>query len=249
MWNELKRRYVNTEMLFWLAGAVISQEVLLTVFLRTLQRNVSGTPCVLDVLTCMSQNYVFPLMMIIAAVCNQRMMKCDRDPMIILKYSSRAGIYLWQSICTIVYSAVLSLIYELAAIAYASTKFDVFFNWNSYSSYKLMNMDVLPAGQVTGMQVMFVYWILMALMIAITCFIGIIFEIIFSSDVISGVAVIIFAGVDIFIPLTYHKMIIFGAAWYSSEECARKLGIAALIMAGLILQRKREYYEYKKEDE
>ncbi len=40
---------------------------------------------------------------------------------------------------------------------------------------------------------MFVYWILMALMIAITCFIGIIFEIIFSSDVISGVAVIIFA--------------------------------------------------------
>ena len=43
-------------------------------------------------------------------------------------------------------------------------------------------------------------------------------------------------------------------AWYSSGECARKLGIAALIMAvliiaGLILQRKREYYEYKKEDE
>lgn len=241
-------------MLFWLAGAVISQEVLLTVFLRTLQRNVSGTPCVLDVLTCMSQNYVFPLMMIIAAVCNQRMMKCDRDPMIILKYSSRAGIYLWQSICTIVYSAVLSLIYELAAIAYASTKFDVFFNWNSYSSYKLMNLDVLPAGEVTSIQVMFVYWILMALMIAITCFIGIIFEIIFSSDVISGVAVIIFAGADIFIPLTYHKLIIFGAAWYSSGECARKLGIAALIMAvliiaGLILQRKREYYEYKKEDE
>ena len=104
------------------------------------------------------------------------------------------------------------------------------------------------------MQVMFVYWILMALMIAITCFIGIICEIIFSSDVISGAAVIIFAGVDIFIPLTYHKMIIFGAAWYNSEECARKLGIAALIMAvliiaGLILQRKREYYEYKKEDE
>jgi len=101
---------------------------------------------------------------------------------------------------------------------------------------------------------MFAYWILMALMIAITCFIGIIFEIIFSSDVISGVAVIIFAGVDIFIPLTYHKMIIFGAAWYSYGECARKLGIAALIMAvliiaGLILQRKREYYEYKKEDE
>ncbi|MFQ8903276.1 MAG: hypothetical protein ACLR7D_16920 [Lachnospira eligens] len=92
----------------------------------------------------MSQNYVFPLMMIIAAVCNQRMMKCDRDPMIILKYSSRAGIYLWQSICTIVYSAVLSLIYELAAIAYAATKFDVIFNWNSYSSYKLMNLDVLP---------------------------------------------------------------------------------------------------------
>lgn len=94
----------------------------------------------------------------------------------------------------------------------------------------------------------------MALMIAITCFIGIIFEIIFSSDVISGVAVIIFAGVDIFIPLTYHKLIIFGAAWYSYGECARKLGIAALIMAvliiaGLILQRKREYYEYKKEDE
>ena len=173
MWNELRRRYVNREMLFWLAGAVISQEVLLTVFLRTLQRNVSGTPCVLDVLTCMSQNYVFPLMMIIAAVCNQRMMKCDRDPMIILKYSSRAGIYLWQSICTIVYSAVLSLIYELAAIAYASTKFDVFFNWNSYSSYKLMNLDVLPAGEVTSIQVMFVYWILMALMIAITCFIGI----------------------------------------------------------------------------
>ena len=178
MWNELRRRYVNREMLFWLAGAVISQEVLLTVFLRTLQRNVSGTPCVLDVLTCMSQNYVFPLMMIIAAVCNQRMMKCDRDPMIILKYSSRAGIYLWQSICTII----------------------------------------------------------------------------FSSDVISGVAVIIFAGVDIFIPLTYHKLIIFGAAWYSSGECSRKLGIAALIMAvliiaGLILQRKREYYEYKKEDE
>ena len=136
MWNELRRRYVNREMLFWIAGAVISQEVLLTVFLRTLQRNVSGTPCVLDVLTCMSQNYVFPLMMIIASVCNQRMMKCDRDPMIILKYSSRAGIYLWQSICTIVYSAVLSLIYELAAIAYAATKFDVFFNWNSYSSYK-----------------------------------------------------------------------------------------------------------------
>ena len=254
MWNELRRRYVNTEMLFWLAGAVISQEVLLTIFLRSLQRNASGTPCVLDVLTCMSHNYVFPLMMIIAAVCNQRMMKCDRDPMIILKYSSRAGIYLWQSICTIVYSAVLSLIYELAAIAYAATKFDVFFNWNSYSSYKLMNMDVLPAGQVTSIQVMFAYWILMALMIAITCFIGIIFEIIFSSDVISGVAVIIFAGVDIFIPLTYHKMIIFGAAWYSYGECARKLGIAALIMAvliiaGLILQRKREYYEYKKEDE
>ena len=45
MWNELKRRYVNTEMLFWLAGAVISQEVLLTIFLRSLQRNVSGTPC------------------------------------------------------------------------------------------------------------------------------------------------------------------------------------------------------------
>ena len=108
------------------------------------------------------------------------------------------------------YSAVLSLIYELAAIAYASTKFDVFFNWNSYSSYKLMNLDVLPAGEVTSIQVMFVYWILMALMIAITCFIGIIFEIIFSSDVISGVAVIIFAGVDIFIPLTYHKLIIFG---------------------------------------
>lgn len=198
MWNELKRRYVNTEMLFWLAGAVISQEVLLTIFLRSLQRNVSGTPCVLDVLTCMSQNYVFPLMMIIASVCNQ--------------------------------------------------------NWNSYSSYKLMNMDVLPAGQVTSIQVMFAYWILMALMIAITCFIGIIFEIIFSSDVISGVAVIIFAGVDIFIPLTYHKLIIFGAAWYSYGECARKLGIAALIMAvliiaGLILQRKREYYEYKKEDE
>ena len=47
-------------------------------------------------------------------------------------------------------------------------------------------------------------------------------------------------------------MIIFGAAWYSYGECARKLGIAALIMAvliiaGLILQRKREYYEYKKE--
>lgn len=126
MWNELRRRYVNREMLFWIAGAVISQEVLLTVFLRTLQRNVSGTPCVLDVLTCMSQNYVFPLMMIIASVCNQRMMKCDRDPMILLKYSSRAGIYLWQSICTIVYSAVLSLIYELAAIAYAATKFDVF---------------------------------------------------------------------------------------------------------------------------
>ena len=227
MWNELRRRYVNTEMLFWLAGAVISQEVLLTIFLRSLQRNASGTPCVLDVLTCMSQN---------------------------LKYSSRAGIYLWQSICTIVYSAVLSLIYELAAIAYAATKFDVFFNWNSYSSYKLMNLDVLPAGQVTSIQVMFAYWILMALMIAITCFIGIIFEIIFSSDVISGVAVIIFAGVDIFIPLTYHKMIIFGAAWYSYGECARKLGIAALIMAvliiaGLILQRKREYYEYKKEDE
>ena len=180
MWNELRRRYVNTEMLFWLAGAVISQEVLLTIFLRSLQRNASGTPCVLDVLTCMSQNYVFPLMMIIAAVCNQRMMKCDRDPMIILKYSSRAGIYLWQSICTIVYSAVLSLIYELAAIAYAATKFDVFFNWNSYSSYKLMNMDVLPAGQVTSIQVMFAYWILMAMMIAITCFIGIIFEIIFS---------------------------------------------------------------------
>ena len=158
MWNELRRRYVNTEMLFWLAGAVISQEVLLTIFLRSLQRNASGTPCVLDVLTCMSQNYVFPLMMIIAAVCNQRMMKCDRNPMIILKYSSRAGIYLWQSICTIVYSAVLSLIYELAAIAYAATKFDVFFNWNSYSSYKLMNMDVLPAGQVTSIQVMFVYF-------------------------------------------------------------------------------------------
>ena len=50
MWNELKRRYVNTEMLFWLAGAVISQEVLLTIFLRSLQRNASGTPCVLDVL-------------------------------------------------------------------------------------------------------------------------------------------------------------------------------------------------------
>ena len=87
--------------------------------------------------------------------------------------------------------------------------------------------------------------------IVAVCFI---FEIIFSSDVISGVAVIIFAGVDIFIPLTYHKMIIFGAAWYSYGECARKLGIAALIMAvliiaGLILQRKREYYEYKKEDE
>ena len=57
-----------------------------------------------------------------------------------------------------------------------------------------------------------------------------IFEIIFSSDVISGVAIIIFAGVDIFIPLTYHKLIIFGAAWYSYGECARKLGIAALIM-------------------
>lgn len=55
MWNELRRRYVNREMLFWIAGAVISQEVLLTVFLRTLQRNVSGTPCVLDVLTCMSE--------------------------------------------------------------------------------------------------------------------------------------------------------------------------------------------------
>ena len=38
MWNELRRRYVNTEMLFWLAGAVISQEVLLTIFLRSLQR-------------------------------------------------------------------------------------------------------------------------------------------------------------------------------------------------------------------
>jgi len=45
----------------------------------------------------------------------------------------------------------------------------------------------------------------------------------------------------------------FGYVFYSGE-CARKLGIAALIMAvliiaGLILQRKREYYEYKKEDE
>ena len=49
MWNELRRRYVNREMLFWIAGAVISQEVLLTVFLRTLQRNVSGTPCVLGI--------------------------------------------------------------------------------------------------------------------------------------------------------------------------------------------------------
>ena len=58
------------------------------------------------------------------------------------------------------------------------------------------------------------------------------------------IAVLMLAGV----------LIIFGAAWYSYGECARKLGIAALIMAvliiaGLILQRKREYYEYKKEDE
>ena len=103
-------------------------------------------------------------MVISMTVCNQRMMKCDRDPMIILKYSSRAGIYLWQSICTIVYSAVLSLIYELAAIAYAATKFDVFFNWNSYSSYKLMNLDVLPAGEVTSTSI-FICWILMALMV------------------------------------------------------------------------------------
>ena len=92
----------------------------------------------------------------------------DRDPISILKYRPSAVIYLCQSICTIADSAVLSLIYELAAIAYAATKFDVFFNWNSYSSYKLMNMDVLPAGQVTSIQVMFAYWILMALMIAIT---------------------------------------------------------------------------------
>lgn len=186
MWNELRRRYVNTEMLFWLAGAVISQEVLLTIFLRSLQRNAPRTPCVLDVLTCMSQNYVFPLMMIIAAVCNQRMMKCDRDPMIILKYSSRAGIYLWQSICTIVYSAVLSLIYELAAIAYAATKFDVFFNWNSYSSYKINEYGCIAGRSGDKHTGNVCLLILMALMIAIPCFIGIIFEIIFSSDVISG---------------------------------------------------------------
>ena len=49
-------------------------------------------------------------------------------------------------------------------------------------------------------------------------------------------------------------MLFRSAAWYSYGECARKLGIAALIMAvliiaGLILQRKREYHESKKEDE
>ena len=51
MWNELKRRYVNTEMLFWLAGADISQEVMLTIFLRSLQRYVSRTPKELEVMT------------------------------------------------------------------------------------------------------------------------------------------------------------------------------------------------------
>ena len=64
-----------------------------------------------------------------------------------------------------------------------------------------MNLDMLPAvGNRYAGNVC--YWMTNDFDDCNNMFIGIIFEIIFSSDVISGVAVIMFAGADIFIYFT-----------------------------------------------
>lgn len=255
MVNEIKRRYFNREILVWTAAGVATELIILTyiVYVRINYGHTEGKMCAVDMLALVSNNFLFPFLMLMSALCNQRMMKCDRDPMIILKYSSRQGIYFWQTVSTLVYSAVESVLYVVIALIYGGIHFKVLYNWDKDYSYfaGCSNGSTLS---IPVEYVIILYMILMTVLMMSTCMLGIALEIISDSDIVSGVAIIILAGIDIFRKMTYSRLVLFETSWLHMDMCIRKmcisLGIlAVLVVAGYFLQRRREYYEYKKENE
>ncbi len=256
MINELKRRYFNMEIFIWIIAGIIAELLCMSyiVYVITFLGHSQGEFCALDIFDVMSDHYLFPFLMLISALCNQRMMKCDRDPMIILKYNSKQGIYFWQLVCTIVYSFVMSVIYIVVAIAYGCVRFKVFYNWNEVDSYFANYTLSSSVTDIPAEYVILLYVIVMALLMLATCMLGIIAEIIFNSDMISGAVIIIFAVMDVFKSLTYSKLVFYETTWLHENRCMKKTSICLaiaviLIIAGYFLQRRREYYEYKKEDE
>ena len=256
MVNEFKRRFFNREMLIWAVTGVVAEIIILTYvfYVRFIFGHSIGEVCALDAFDSVSGNYVFPFLMLIAALCNQRMMKCDRDPMIILKYSSKQGIYFWQTICALAYSFMMSLVYVVTAIVYGYIRFKVFYNWDKDYSYFANYSLSSTVTDTSFLYVILMYLISMTLLLMMTCMLGIIVEIISDSDVISGAAIIIFAGIDVFKPVSYSRLVFYETTWLNDERCIRKMLICIVTVivftvVGYFLQRRREYYEYKKEDE
>lgn len=252
MVNELKRRYFNTEILLWIGLELVVLFFSLRGFMNKMTMLSLGRICALDILGGMSDNFVFPIIMIILTLCNQRMMKCDRNPMIIMRYNSKTGIYLSQAICSFIYAAILSFVNVVLAILSAWKRFGVLNNWGNVDSFMKVDLRVNFDIRPSSLYVIILYWLIMTLLLLITCMIGIVVESLFSSDIKSGLAIVIFAATDIFIPITYHRLLVFPTTWIRGWVCEIRLAIAFVIAAllvyvGYVVQRKREYYEYNKE--
>lgn len=249
--KEIRRRYINVEILVWIAAGITVTLMMSRLYMG--RSNVPGIECAFDSLDCMSQQFAFPLIMIVTALCSQRMMKSDRDSMIILKYGSKQQLYIRQIVSTMCYSAVMTAIYITSLMLYAQNYYGIWFNWNDVDSMFRGYVNGIVKTYIAPERVVFTYFLMMMLWTAITCCIGILMNIIFSSDSIAGLVIVALAAVDMFIPVFYHRFLLFERSWYNMARCRRgimslTLGLAVIIIIGYLLQGKKEYYEYKGED-
>lgn len=255
MIKEIKRRYFNIEILIWIMSGISVVLIMNTFYMNTLKRYTIGKPCAFDALSCMSQQFVFPLIMIITALCSQRMMKSDRDSMIILKYSSKQELYIKQVASTMCYSMAMTIIYMTSLILYARGYYGEMFNWNDADSiFRVSLKGMTMNNYIRPTKILIIYFLMMSLWAAITCNIGILINIIFSSDSVAGLVITALGGIDMFIPIFYHKFLLFETSWYNMSQCEN--GIMCLVIIfniifiiGYIMQGRKEYYEYKNEDE
>jgi len=256
MLNELKRRYINKATLLWMSFLVITILMLTTWFFHAIIRLNDGEGCVMDTVYVLAQSKVFPMLALLCGMWNILMLKCDEDPMIVIKYGNRKRIWIIECKCAGVAALVASTVILLVGFLYASVYFEKINNWgddDSFTSYLLLNSGYHDyINYISPILIILVTFLIFSLLIYITYIIGTLTWWITGSITIP---VLVIASIAVFDAVSVgilYRFNVYITLFSELQKCMVRLGTLVifafiLTMAGLLICKRKEYKGSEKE--
>jgi len=256
MSNELKRRYINQSTFLWMLFLVITILALTTWYFDAIIRFNQGNGCLMDAVVVLAQAKVFPMAALICGMWNVLMLRCDEDPMIVIKYRNRKKLWIAECKCMGFAALVVSVMILLVGFLYASVYFSRFNNWSdedSFPSYLLSNKGHYdPVNYIPPILIILFTFLIFSLLIYITYIIGTLVWWITSSITIPVLILASIAVLDAVSAGVLNRFNVYFTLFYGLEKCMVRLGMLIVIafiltMAGVLICKKKEYKGSDKE--